>query len=558
MLNQAPPNHNADLSALLIRRKEVLLETWINNILELPGNRTLTLMTEAALRRQAESLLESLLAAFGSDGDEEIHTPAYRPALRMLKEISASRAKQGFTPTETAVFVFSLKDAALPILQDAFNSDRDRLINEVIRLNALIDKLGLVTFETYAETREKVITEQTRAMVELAENANRAKSRFLASMSHEIRTPIHAITGMGELLAESDLAPENRQYVDVINRAGEGLLALVNDILDLSKIEAGQFELDLRPMRLRDVIENAAAILSHRARDKELSLTWKVDDGVPEFILGDPARLRQVLLNLIGNAIKFTPSGEIRVEAASDGNRLRVSVADSGMGIPEVQREIIFEPFVQSDSGVQGSHGGTGLGLAICRQLMAMMEGRIHLESAMGRGSVFTIEWPLEPVSEAAPGAKDLSQIAGTLDGGDDPIRQPLNLLLAEDTPENRMIIKAFLKKMPWQIDMARDGAEAFLKFTTGAYDLVLMDVEMPVMDGYAATRSIRSWEKEHGRLRTPILALTAHAMREYREKTLEAGCDGHLIKPIGKEGLLQAIRLTMAQKRQPTNRRKS
>ncbi|MBF0371352.1 MAG: response regulator [Magnetococcales bacterium] len=539
------------LADVLNGGKDELLASWIRNILGLPGNRTLKLMTELQLRGQAGELLDALLDAFRSENHEDIHTPEYAAAVELLREISASRAKQGFTPTETAVFVFSLKDAALPILQEAFDTDRARLAQELIRLNTALDKLGLVTFESYAEAREKVITEQSRAMVELAEAANRAKSLFLASMSHEIRTPIHAITGLGELLKEGNLSTEERGYVEIINRAGESLLALVNDILDLSKIEAGQFEMERRPMSLRQVIDNAVGILNHRARDKGLKLLWQVDDDVPERMMGDPGRLRQILLNLAGNAIKFTPSGEVRIHVGIQNREIRISVTDTGIGIPEEKREIIFEPFIQSDASTSRQYGGTGLGLAICRQLVEKMGGVIRLESAVGRGSAFHLLWPLESVAEDAQLKKDPDHPASTPapDAESLPEGRTGRILLADDAPENRLIIKAFLKKSPWRIDVAKDGAEAFLKFTQNDYDLALMDVEMPVMDGYAATRAIRDWEREHERPKTPVLALTAHAMREHRERSLEAGCDGHLTKPIGKERLIRSIQKVLERK---------
>ena len=544
IIDQQARDSERTLSAVLTERKTALLEAWMRNILTLPGNRTLSLMTERQLRGQAGELLDALLAAFKSGNLEDIQTPEYRVSSRLLRMISESRAKQGFSPTETAVFVFSLKDAFLPILQKVFDSDRTRLASEVIRLSTVIDKLGLVTFESYVDAREKVITKQSRAMVELAESANRAKNLFLASMSHEIRTPIQAITGMGELLMESALSREDKKQVEIINRAGESLLALVNDILDLSKIEAGQFELERQSMSLHGVVENTARILTHRAKDKGLRLTWEVKDEVPELITGDPNRLRQVLLNLVGNAIKFTSSGDVHIQANARKGKLQVSVSDTGIGIAEEQQEIIFEPFTQSNASASRQHGGTGLGLAICRQLVEMMGGRISVDSLVGKGSTFHIEWPLEPIA-GIQRQKGKADPSGNLEGSlpqSSTHNRSRKILLAEDTPENRLVIQAFLKSSPWQVDFAKDGSEALLKFIGNPYDLVLMDVEMPIMDGYAATRAIRGWECQHDRARTPIIALTAHAMREHRERSLEAGCDGHLIKPIRKDRLIQSV----------------
>lgn len=541
-------DNTGTLFSVLNEKRDKLLTSWLQNILALPGNRTLDLMTLRQLREQTKELLDALLAAFQSGNLVDVHAVEYKEVVRLLRIISTSRARQGFTPTETAVFVFSLKDAALPILQEAFDSDRSLLAQALIRLNSVMDKLGLITFESYTDTREKVIADQSRTMLELAEAANRAKSLFLASMSHEIRTPIHAITGMGELLAESDLSEENREYVEIINRAGEALLALVNDILDLSKIEAGQLELDHRPMSLRVVIGNAISMLANRARDKGLKLLWRADDAVPEWVLGDPDRLRQVLLNLTGNAIKFTHSGEVRIEAYLQDQRLQVSISDTGIGIPESKQKVIFEPFTQSDVSTSRKYGGTGLGLTICRQLVEKMGGVIRLESTVGKGSVFHISWPFERVLTGDQQTNESSPINSPHTSTENrPITDRVHrILLADDAPENQIILKAFLKKMPWLVDIAKDGAEALLKFTQGHYDLVLMDVEMPIMDGYAATQAIRSWEKEHNRPRTPLLALTAHAMREHLERSLEVGCDGHLVKPVGKERLIQIIQEKM------------
>ncbi|MEO5332695.1 MAG: ATP-binding protein [Magnetococcus sp. YQC-5] len=533
-----------NIMTILNERRDELLAAWLQNILARPGNRTLDLMTVRQLREQARELLDALLSAFRSGNYTNIRALEFDEVVRLLRMISASRARQGFTPTETAIFVFSLKEAALPILQESFDSDRTRLAQELIRLNTVMDQLGLITFEAYTETREKIIGDQSHAMVELAEAANRAKSMFLASMSHEIRTPIHAITGLSELLAERDLSQEDRDYVEIINRAGEALLALVNDILDFSKLEAGQFELDYRPMNLRTVIDDSVSILTLRAKDKGLKLFWGVDDTVPELVMGDPGRLRQIVLNLVGNAIKFTHSGEVRVEVKINNQQLQMSVSDTGIGIPEHKQKLIFEPFMQSDLSTSRQYGGTGLGLTICSQLAEKMGGVIHLESTVGKGSVFRMSWPFEVVLTSDQPRNASCQPE---DRQDPTAQQTISnrnhkILVADDAPDNQIIIKAFLKKTPWQIDIAKDGAEAFLKFTQNHYDLVLMDVEMPVMDGYATTRAIRIWEREHERHRTPVLALTAHAMLEYRERSLDAGCDGHLVKPVGKARLIQTI----------------
>ncbi|MBF0444754.1 MAG: response regulator [Magnetococcales bacterium] len=536
-------NGNKTLYTALIDRKEELLETWMHNILSLSDSQTLSLMSKEQVKSQAEEFLDALLHGFCSGNYVDIQGSEYRRCIQKLQEISSFRAKQGFTPTETALFVFSIKDATLSILQEAFDSDRLRLASEIIKLNTIIDKLGLLTFEIYSQTREKVIAEQNRTLVELAESANRAKSLFLASMSHEIRTPIHAITGMGELLSEITLSNEGKEYVQIINHAGEALLALVNDILDYSKIEAGQFELEESPVDLRNLIGNTLSILFHKAQDKGLLLTHNVDENVPETIIADADRLRQILLNLIGNAIKFTSTGEISIQTTVLDEKIQISVSDSGIGIPKDKQEIIFEPFAQSDSSTRHQYGGTGLGLTICSQLIQLMDGSIRVESQVGKGSRFYFEWPIKISQKKMITPKDKQHQKQYIPSKTSSLSKTAKkILLAEDTPENRLLLTMFLKHTNWQIDEATNGAEAYQKFTTNPYDLVLMDVEMPILNGYAATQSIRQWEKDHNLKRTPIIALTAHAMREYRERSLEAGCDRHLVKPIRKKQLLNVV----------------
>ncbi|MBF0428728.1 MAG: response regulator [Magnetococcales bacterium] len=526
------------------------MNTWFQNIVSVPGNRTLSLMTGHELMEQISEFLNLFLPAFSNIECADTPGKECDHAANFLREMSAYRAKLGFTPNETAMFVLSLKDAALPILQDAFAHERALLAKEIIHLNKIIDRLALVTLEAFIETREKIIHDQNRSLIELAESSNRSKSYFLASMSHEIRTPIHVITGLAAILAESALSDQQMEYIDIINRAGKGLLALVNDILDLSKIEAGQFELDHTPFNVRELFDSSVSILSLTARDKGLQLVCLIDDAVPEEMLGDPDRLRQILLNLINNAIKFTKFGKITIHVTYYEDTLQVAVIDTGTGIPQNKQEIIFAPYMQSDSFVRRQYGGTGLGLTICRQLVEKMGGKIWVDSTIGQGSSFQFSLPLTTVAPRK--AADLHESCLVHTRADsDPKNlsrdQEIHILLAEDAPENCILFKAFTKNMPWVVDTAKDGSEAFLKYTHHRYDLVLMDVEMPIMDGYTATQAIRNWEQEHDRPRTPILALTAHAMRDHREQSLAAGCDGMLSKPIGKDRLISSIQEILA-----------
>jgi len=418
---------------------------------------------------------------------------------------------------------------------------------------------------TYVSGSGHDITERLRAERAL-EAANMAKSEFLANMSHEIRTPMTAVIGMAELLWETTLTDEQKKFVETIRSSGENLLQLINDILDLSKVEAGQIKLERSPFNLMDVVNNACESQAISAKEKGLKLRWQVGTEVETFILGDPIRLSQILSNLIGNAVKFTEEGEVFVEvrrqedqrqtmAENAGSGLQqdpgrttellFSVTDTGIGIPPEKTEVIFDRFSQADSSTTRKYGGTGLGLAISRGLAKLMEGRVWVESEVGQGSTFFFTAKFEVQSEAeyvkTPGTTALEKpmVSKPVVHKD---LSPLHILLVEDNGKNRVIIQAFLKEAPYTVDTAENGEVAVKKFTTGQYDLVLMDVEMPVMDGYVATGKIRQWETENNAKATPIIALSAHALVEHSQKSLEAGCTAHLAKPIKKEDLLKAI----------------
>jgi len=531
------------------------------------------------------------------------------------------------------------------------------------------------------EARNRVIEEQVRQQThELAEArdhalaASRVKSDFLASMSHEIRTPLNAIIGMAELLSETTLTDEQQNYVGVLRNAGEALLSLVNDILDLSKIEAEQLVLEHIEFNLHDLVEQCADILALKADGKGLELVSSIAPEVPESARGDPGRLRQILLNLIGNAVKFTSAGAIVIRAARlpAGDavlRLRFEVEDSGIGIPADKVESIFASFTQVDSSTTRKYGGTGLGLAISKRLVDKMNGRIWVESIEGRGSTFKFEVTLGAVAGAdrpapvspypasvllvddqpalvaalrgqlgavgievdevstlaqarerlaarqaqsrAPAVMVLdADLAGagmsalialrveagplpaillfrpsTVTAGIEALRalpatayavKPIKrgallralaglgvpgaterresapapaqarpaarVLLVEDNVDNRLLIKAYLKQQPLVVVEAEDGAVAVQRYAEGGIDLVLMDVQMPVMDGYAATQAIRTLERERGWARVPVVALTANAVKEDVARSRAAGCDDHLTKPIKKQTLLDAI----------------